>query len=221
MFKRSQKKRRKSRSPSLLWPPSKIDHLLVRFATSCQQFALEAAERAQLQNMPLSQVPVPRRLEEAEDASPPMELLSWSSRATSVYSTELQVADEVAVPARTDHSRALLLRARRRSRSAWLYFPHIELIFLFFAFEGALAAQLAAIRENGCPEVVVTAGATLVSVVDDGHRSRSLFRRGYPSPTGLAILSQRVSCFRSGRCGSNHTCLKRALDDTFSLNAPI
>lgn len=89
----------------------------------------------------------------------------------------MKVEDEDAAPARAKQSMALLLQARRRSRSAWLYFPHIELLFLFFAFEGALAAQLAAIRENGCSRVVVTAGITLVSILVNGRSyATPLFR---------------------------------------------
>lgn len=54
---------------------------------------------------------------------------------------------------------------RDRSRSAWLYFPHIELVVLFFAFDGAVAAELAAVRENGCSWVVFTACTALAQVI--------------------------------------------------------
>lgn len=37
---------------------------------------------------------------------------------------------------------------RRRSKSAWLHFPHIELLFLLFAFEGAVGSQAAALRRS-------------------------------------------------------------------------
>lgn len=36
---------------------------------------------------------------------------------------------------------------RRQSKSAWLHFPHIELIFLLHAFEGAVASEASAIRQ--------------------------------------------------------------------------
>ncbi|CAN0169641.1 unnamed protein product [Scytosiphon promiscuus] len=141
-----------------------------------KQFALEAAERARLRGAPLSNVLVPSRLEGADIPAPSGDLASldprqrfqkghlqsWPSPPAVSDSMHVQAKGESAVPARTEQSMALLLHARRRSRSAWLYFPHIELLFLFFAFEGALAAQLSAIRENGCLEVVVTAGITLV-----------------------------------------------------------
>ena len=51
---------------------------------------------------------------------------------------------------------------REKSRSAWLHFPHVELVFLFFAFEGAVASQVAVIREAACPEILIAALCALV-----------------------------------------------------------
>lgn len=55
-----------------------------------------------------------------------------------------------------------IVACRRRSRSIWLHFPHLELLFLFWAFEGAVAAQVSAIRTAECPWVFWLAVATLV-----------------------------------------------------------
>lgn len=55
---------------------------------------------------------------------------------------------------------------REHSTSAWLHFPHVELVVLFFAFEGAVASQVSALREGGCPPVIVAAAAALVSRVE-------------------------------------------------------
>lgn len=55
---------------------------------------------------------------------------------------------------------------REHSRSVWLHFPHVELLFLFFAFEGAVGSQAAVLRDAGCPEVFYTALAALVSSRD-------------------------------------------------------
>lgn len=52
---------------------------------------------------------------------------------------------------------------RNKSGSAWLHFPHVELVFLFFAFEGAVGSQVAAIRDTACLEVYITAIAAFVS----------------------------------------------------------
>lgn len=51
---------------------------------------------------------------------------------------------------------------RENSRSAWLHFPHVELVFLFFAFEGAVASQVAVIQEAACLEIFIAALCTLV-----------------------------------------------------------
>lgn len=50
---------------------------------------------------------------------------------------------------------------RKHFTSAWVYFPHVELLFLFFAFGGAVASQAAALRAS-CPEIFVPAGLALV-----------------------------------------------------------
>lgn len=56
-----------------------------------------------------------------------------------------------------------ILACRRRSRSMWLHFPHFELLFLFWAFEGAVAAQVSALKDAECPRVFWLALAALVS----------------------------------------------------------
>lgn len=67
-------------------------------------------------------------------------------------------------------SRILLVeRCRRHSGSTWLYFPHMELLFLLFAFEGAVAAQASAIRTADCEEIVVAASIALVSYLRSGR----------------------------------------------------
>ena len=58
-----------------------------------------------------------------------------------------------------------ITECRERSQSAWLHFPHVELVFLLFAFEGAVAAQVAAIRESSSPVVFILAMSCLVSLV--------------------------------------------------------
>lgn len=56
-----------------------------------------------------------------------------------------------------------IAECREKSQSAWLHFPHVELVFLLFTFEGAVAAQVAAVRENSSPLVFFLAMSTLVS----------------------------------------------------------
>lgn len=54
-------------------------------------------------------------------------------------------------------------QCRSKLGSAWLHFPQFELLFLFYAFEGAVASQVAVIRQADCPEVFFTAIVALVS----------------------------------------------------------
>lgn len=54
---------------------------------------------------------------------------------------------------------------RNRSQSAWLHFPHLELLFLFFAFEGVVAAAAELLEHSGCPQAFYPALILLVSSV--------------------------------------------------------
>ena len=56
-----------------------------------------------------------------------------------------------------------IAECREKSGSAWLHFPHMELMFVLYAFEGAVAAQLAAIRRGECYLVFFLALAAFVS----------------------------------------------------------
>ncbi|CAB1096724.1 unnamed protein product [Ectocarpus sp. CCAP 1310/34] len=51
---------------------------------------------------------------------------------------------------------------RELSQSPWLHYPHLELIFLFFAFEGAVTSQMAALRSANSSTILYAAVATLV-----------------------------------------------------------
>lgn len=69
------------------------------------------------------------------------------------------------VPMRGGESRLSPVAAcREQSTSVWLHFPHVELVVLFFAFEGAVASFASAMRHSGCPEIFYTALAAMVSV---------------------------------------------------------
>jgi hypothetical protein len=56
---------------------------------------------------------------------------------------------------------APLAHVRQRSRSVWLHFPHVELLFLLLAYEGATTAQ-ASMLNSECKELVVMASILLV-----------------------------------------------------------
>lgn len=67
------------------------------------------------------------------------------------------------VPVRGKRRLSPVATCREHSTSAWLHFPHIELVVLFFAFEGAVASFASAMRHSECPEVFYTALAAMVS----------------------------------------------------------
>ena len=58
-----------------------------------------------------------------------------------------------------------IVECRDRSASLWLHFPHVELGFLIFAFEGFIAAQVYGVRQTGCLPVSITAAIVLVSLL--------------------------------------------------------
>lgn len=69
-------------------------------------------------------------------------------------------------PCRWDNRLASTVAAcRERSRPAYLHFPHLELMFLFFAFEGAVASQTRVLRSgyDAGPAVFLLALVALVS----------------------------------------------------------
>lgn len=72
--------------------------------------------------------------------------------------------DQRAKAARSRRQRASdqIAECRDMSGSVWLYFPHVELLFLFFAFQGTVAAQVAALQNVESMPLTVVASAALV-----------------------------------------------------------
>ncbi|CAB1103298.1 unnamed protein product [Ectocarpus sp. CCAP 1310/34] len=66
------------------------------------------------------------------------------------------------VPMRSENRLNPVATCREHSTSAWLHFPHVELVFQFFAFEGAVASFASAIRNYECPKIFYTAIAAMV-----------------------------------------------------------
>ena len=54
-------------------------------------------------------------------------------------------------------------KCRERSKSVWIHFPHVELVFLLYAVQGSLAAQLAVLR-HGDGVIFYVAAIALVRV---------------------------------------------------------
>ncbi|CAM9909350.1 unnamed protein product [Ectocarpus fasciculatus] len=56
-----------------------------------------------------------------------------------------------------------IAECREKSQSLWLHFPHVELMYLLFAFEGAVAAQVSAIWEDSTLLVLILASLALMT----------------------------------------------------------
>ena len=96
---------------------------------------------------------------------------------------------------------------REQSTSVWLHFPHVELVLLFFAFEGAVASFASAVRHSECPEMFYTALGALVSASVPPTTSfflregiERLFRIAVPWVPTVFVFA--AVCFRSGRCST-------------------
>ena len=64
----------------------------------------------------------------------------------------------------TDQEVSPLTVCRDKSHSIWLHYPHVELLVLFFAFEGAVSSQVSVIKvASNCDEFLYPALLTLVS----------------------------------------------------------
>lgn len=57
----------------------------------------------------------------------------------------------------------MVATCRDRSESLWLHYPHVELVFLFFAFQGATTSCMSAMRHARCPALFFAAVSFMVS----------------------------------------------------------
>ncbi|CAM9789606.1 unnamed protein product [Ectocarpus fasciculatus] len=90
-----------------------------------------------------------------------------SGTLSTLHEEESNMSDEEEggrglVPMRSENRLSPVATCREHSTSAWLHFPHVELVFLFFAFEGAVASFASAVRNSECPEIFYTAIAAMV-----------------------------------------------------------
>ncbi|CAN0228204.1 unnamed protein product [Ectocarpus sp. 6 AP-2014] len=89
-------------------------------------------------------------------------------------------------------------KCRDRSKSLWIHFPHVELLFILYAFQGALAAQIDVLRHGSGALVPVAAIALVVyPVLVLGVMLRVIFARVLPPvATGLAFaVTQKDSYY--------------------------
>lgn len=139
------------------------------FRAPSKKRAKEQVVGAQRQGIPLTQLsgrPSGRQI--LQDAQPSQRSLSWAGSIGDDESQATDAAEEGGEPGARRRSTRLNMKkiaeCREKSQSAWLHFPHVELVFLLFAFEGAVASQVSALRENDSSGVFFLAMASLVCV---------------------------------------------------------
>lgn len=156
--------------------------LLALYRANRQERAKEEVEMARLRGTPIRGLTISRRSKwgTRSDEDPDSETGTKSQgsrlrqrppRRASALQTmsdygEKSSDDEEKGNEDVTHSKSRwrrFLEYRDRSTSAWLHFPHVELLFLLFAFEGAVAAGVSALRESRCTWVIATASTALVS----------------------------------------------------------
>lgn len=130
-----------------------------------QKRAKDEVERAQSLDIPISELSVKasQRKGHAESSRRPPPK-NRASRDDGGQASTTDVGGAATPRDSSWFSMNKVAECREQSQSAWLHFPHIELIFLLFAFEGAVVAQVAAIRESTSPVVFILAIACLVSL---------------------------------------------------------
>lgn len=78
---------------------------------------------------------------------------------------------------------------RDRSQSIWLYFPHVELVFLLYSVQGALTTQLTVLRDGG-GAMFYAAALMLVSIPLFTRRENEA---NNPNILGLSIILSVLS----------------------------
>ncbi|CAM9329857.1 unnamed protein product [Ectocarpus sp. 8 AP-2014] len=90
-------------------------------------------------------------------------------------------------------------KCRERSKSIWIHFPHIELVFLLFAVQGSLAAQVEVLH-NGVDGLFYVAAIALVvyPVLVAGMMCRVIFSRVLPEDGGMAFTPTKQDDYYAG-----------------------
>lgn len=107
-----------------------------------------------------------------------------------------------------------IAKCRERSKSIWIHFPHVELLFLFYAVQGSLAAQVAVLREDDGVLFYVAAVALVSArwdVVDLSPRNIERGRHG----AGEKDLGRPPTVIgrkkRGPLCSANHRISEKTL----------
>lgn len=85
-------------------------------------------------------------------------------------------------------------KCRERSKSIWIHFPHVELVFLLYAVQGSLATQLGVLR-HGNGAIVFVAAIALVRT-----------NRAFVAFPSAIMLTCKLHYPRRRTSGSCRTC---------------
>lgn len=129
---------------------------------------------AQLDGTPMDELTIARwirwKVRPDEESDPTIATKSWGSALRKRNKNKEHTSNDEEKASQDSSSSESRLSTvseyRDISSSVWLHFPHVELVFLLFAFEGATAAGASALRESRCPGVIVAAAAMLVRLLE-------------------------------------------------------
>lgn len=127
-----------------------------------QKRAKEEIARAQGQGIPvgaLSETPLGKRFPHG----PGEQAAASDDGGARARDTGAEATGPDAVAKRNGFNLVKIVQCREKPRLAWLHLPYVELVFMMFAFEGAVACQVSTIRDNVSPLSFFLALATFVS----------------------------------------------------------
>eukprot|EP00903_Cladosiphon_okamuranus_P021518 g19782.t1 len=82
---------------------------------------------------------------------------------------------------------------RDRSQSIWLYFPHVELVFLLYSVQGSLTTQLTVLRDgDGAMFYAAAIVLALYPVFLIGMMFRVIFVRVFPKSGGVTFITTKT-----------------------------
>eukprot|EP00752_Nemacystus_decipiens_P006426 g5789.t1 len=114
-------------------------------------------------------------------------------------------------------------KCRERSKSVWIHFPHVELVFLLYAVQGSLAAQLEVLR-HGDGVVFYVAAIALVAypVFMVGMVCRVVISRVRPAGGGMTFAATKEDDYyatRGRRCRRFFSRVLKGLKEEQSMFA--
>eukprot|EP00903_Cladosiphon_okamuranus_P012576 g11773.t1 len=95
-------------------------------------------------------------------------------------------------------------KCREHSASIWIHFPHVELVFVLYAVQGSLAAQVQVLRHgDGAIFYVAAIGLVFYPIFVVGMVCRVIFSRVRPAAAGMTFTRTKKDYYyatRGNRC---------------------